>query len=254
MLSSPSIAPATYRAVITSPPRCSQLPWHLAAASHRSLPHLQELLARLLGGEVKLFTTPCISKELSSLGDHFSNAATTARQQQLHRCGHSAAVPACDCILEAVGEGNKQHWWVATQDKLLQAALAELQGVPLLFASVNGLHLSDPPGASKAAVAAGTAQAQVLPAHERQAEALKDLDALRPKDESYKAFRRKHAKGPNPLSVKKAAKRSRPKEQATAAESGDGGEAAAAAAAAAEKKKRKRRSQQQQAATDGGDA
>jgi hypothetical protein len=76
---------------------------------------------------------------------------------------------------------------------------------------------------------------------------LKDLDELRPKDESYKAFRRKHAKGPNPLAVrKKAPKKSHKDAPAAAAAAGQGegggdGAAAAAAAAAASKKKRKRR-------------
>jgi U3 small nucleolar RNA-associated protein 23 len=121
----------------------------------------------LLGGEVKLFTTPCISKELASLGSQFAPAAAAARQQQLHKCGHSPAITPCDCLLEAVEGGNKQHWWIATQDKSLQTSLAQLQGVPLLFASVNGLHLSDPPDAAKAAIAAGTAEAQTLPVHER---------------------------------------------------------------------------------------
>lgn len=224
------------------------------ATLESNLPHLQELLARLLGGEVKLFTTPCISKELASLGAQFANATAAARAQQLHKCGHAPALTPCDCLLEAVGGGNKQHWWVATQDKSLQAALEQVQGVPVLFASVNGLHLSDPPEASKAAIAAGTAQAQALPAHERHTDALKDLDELRPKDESYKAFRRKHAKGPNPLAVKKkktAKKQQTPAAAAAAAAEGGGGgggaagEAAAAAAAAA-KKKRKRRKQQSQ--------
>lgn len=217
------------------------------ATLESNLPHLQELLSRLLGGEVKMFTTPCISKELSALGSAFAPAATAARQQQLHKCGHSPAITPCDCLLEAVAGGNKQHWWVASQDKTLQAALAELQGVPLLFASVNGLHLADPPHKAKAAIAADTAEAQVLPAHERHTDALKDLQALRPKDESYKAFRRKHAKGPNPLAVKKKASK-RPAEPAAAAVP-----AADEGAAAAAKKKRKRRKQQQQVGGGGGD-
>lgn len=210
-----------------------------------SLPHLQELLSRLLGGEVKLFTTPCISKELSALGSAFAPAATAARQQQLHKCGHSPAITPCDCLLEAVAGGNKQHWWVASQDKTLQAALAELPGVPLLFASVNGLHLVDPPQQAKAAIAADTAEAQALPDHERHTDALRDLQALRPKDESYKAFRRKHAKGPNPLAVKKKASKRQSAAAAAAVAAPDAGAAAAA------KKKRKRRKQQQQADAGG---
>jgi U3 small nucleolar RNA-associated protein 23 len=214
----------------------------LLSAVLRSLPHLQDLLTRLLGGEVKLFTTPCTSKELASLGSQFAAAAAAARKQTLHKCGHTPVLTPCDCLLEAVADGNPQHWWVASQDRSLQAALAQLPGVPLLFASVNGLHLADPPGLAKAAIAADTAEAQALPAHERHTDALKDLEELRPKDESYKAFRRKHAKGPNPLSVRKKATK-RPQQQQQLGPAAAAAESAEAAAAA--KRSRKRRKQKQ---------
>lgn len=205
---------------------------------------------------MKLFTTPCISKELAALGSALAPAAAAARKQQLHKCSHSPAITPCDCLLEAVADGNPQHWWVATQDRALQAALAHQPGVPLLFASVNGLHLGDPPQQARAAIAAGTAEAQALPAHERSTAALQDLDELRPKDESYKAFRRKHAKGPNPLAVKRKQQKHKQPQQphdrsaghAAAADTAGaaGGTAVAvsadgAAAAAAAKKRRKRR-------------
>lgn len=205
--------------------------------------HLQELLGRLLGGEVKLFTTPCVSGELRGLGPDFAAAAHAARQQQLHKCGHAAALPACDCLLEAVSGGNPGHWWVATQDKALQGELGGLRCVPVLFASVNGLHLAEPADAAKAEVAAGHAAAQALPAHELQSEALKDLHELRPRDTGYKKFRRKFAKGPNPLAVKKKkeAKGGGVGGGAAAAAAGGGGGGGAEAAAAAGARKRKRK-------------
>ncbi|WIA30019.1 hypothetical protein OEZ86_000116 [Tetradesmus obliquus] len=217
----------------------------LHATLAANMPHLQELLSRLLGGEVKLFTTPCISKELKALGADFAATAATARQQQLHKCEHSPPQPPSDCLLTAVTGGNKQHWWVATQDKALQAQLASMQAVPVLFASVNGLHLADPPEQAKAAIAAGHAAAQALPRHELASEPLRDLAELRPKDESWKKFRRKKVKGPNPLAVRK--KQGKQQQQQAAA-----GAAAAAAAAgegdakAAAKRKRKKHKEQQQ--------
>lgn len=82
--------------------------------------HLQELLARLVGGDVKLFTTPCISKELRSLGTSFAATAAAARQQQLHKCAHDPPELPSDCLLSAVAKSNPNHWWIATQDKALQ--------------------------------------------------------------------------------------------------------------------------------------
>jgi U3 small nucleolar RNA-associated protein 23 len=216
------------------------------------MPHLQDLLSRLLGGDVKLFTTPCISKELKALGPDFAATATTARQQQLHKCEHTPPQPPSDCLLAAVAGGNKQHWWVATQDKALQAELAGMQAVPVLFASVNGLHLAEPPEQAKAAIAAGHAAAQALPRHELASEPLRDLAELRPKDESWKKFRRKKVKGPNPLAVRK--KQTKQQQQQQQQQPGVSGAAAAVAGAAAgegdakaaAKRKRKKHTDRQQ--------
>jgi U3 small nucleolar RNA-associated protein 23 len=110
---------------------------------------------------------------------------------------------------------------VATQDKALQAALARVPGAPVVFASVNGIHLSEPSETARALVAGGAAAAQALPLHELATEALHDLHELRPRDEGYKKFRRKHAKGPNPLAVK--AKKKRPAPGGSSKEGGGGG-------------------------------
>jgi U3 small nucleolar RNA-associated protein 23 len=80
-----------------------------------SMPHLQELLMRLLGAEVKLFTTPCVGKELRSLGTDFAAAAQFARGQQLHKCTHNPVVEPSECLLDAVAGGNPAHWLIATQ-------------------------------------------------------------------------------------------------------------------------------------------
>lgn len=152
---------------------------------------------------MKLFTTPCISKELKSLGPDFAATAAAARQQQLHKCEHSPAMAPSECLLAAAAAGNPQHWWVASQDRALQAQLASMTAVPVLFASVNGLHLAEPPEQAKAAIAADHAAAQALPKHELASEQLRDLQQLRPKDDSWKKFRRRKTKGPNPLAVRK---------------------------------------------------
>ncbi len=170
---------------------------------HRSMPHLQELLTRLLGGEVRLFVTPCVSAELRSLGPDFAAAAGAARAQKLHKCDHAVATAPSECLAAVVTGGNPDHWWIATQDRALRAELQAVRGVPLLFASVNGLHLADPPHVDVAAVSACHNAAQQVPAHERASAPLADLADLRPRDESWKKFRRKRTKGPNPLSVRK---------------------------------------------------
>lgn len=87
-----------------------------------SMSHLADLLSRLVGGEVKLFTTPCVNKELKALGAEYEPAAKAARQHQLHKCEHDPPQLPSDCLLSAVAKGNPDHWWIATQDKVLQVS------------------------------------------------------------------------------------------------------------------------------------
>ncbi len=110
--------------------------------------------------------------------------------------------PALHASLQ-VGAGNATRWWVATQDKALQSTLGRIPGAPLIFASVNGLHLAEPLQRAKSGAASSAAAAQAVPAHELTSEALKELEELRPRDEGIKKFRRKGPKAPNPLAVKK---------------------------------------------------
>lgn len=42
------------------------------------------------------------------------------------------------------GKHNKDHWWMATQDRELRGQLAGLPAVPCLHMSVNGLHVEAP--------------------------------------------------------------------------------------------------------------
>lgn len=110
-----------------------------------------------------------------------------------------------------------------------------MPGAPVVFASVNGLHLSDPSELARSLVAGGAAAAQALPAHERESAALRDLPELRPRDEGYKKFRRKHAKGPNPLAVKKKQPKDKQRQKDKQQQQEDKPAAAAAAAAVAAK-------------------
>ncbi|GBF92380.1 hypothetical protein Rsub_05582 [Raphidocelis subcapitata] len=173
-----------------------------------NLVNLQGLLDNLLGGTTKLFTPRCVGAELRALGPEFAAAAAAARSQALHHCGHEPPLEsASDCLAEQVGPANDGHWVVATQDKALQAALARVPGAPVVFASVNGIHLTEPSDTARALIASGTAAAQALPLHELRTEALHDLQELRPRDEGWKKFRQKRAKGPNPLAVQRKKKK-----------------------------------------------
>ncbi len=48
------------------------------------------------------------------------------------------------CGVCCVDVGNPDRWWVATQDKALRAELEQVPGCPLVFATINGIHLHQP--------------------------------------------------------------------------------------------------------------
>ena len=96
--------------------------------------------------------------------------------------------------------------WMATQDPKLREVLNGVPGVPCLFLTHNGLFVETPSEASKGSAAETELNTQGIAKWELKTEALKHLPEMLPSlDRSI--FRRKRAKGPNPLScLRKRAK------------------------------------------------
>eukprot|EP00200_Dunaliella_tertiolecta_P003103 CAMPEP_0202339712 /NCGR_PEP_ID=MMETSP1126-20121109/1458_1 /ASSEMBLY_ACC=CAM_ASM_000457 /TAXON_ID=3047 /ORGANISM="Dunaliella tertiolecta, Strain CCMP1320" /LENGTH=234 /DNA_ID=CAMNT_0048930305 /DNA_START=104 /DNA_END=808 /DNA_ORIENTATION=- len=174
---------------------------------------LPDLIHKLLGAQCKLYVTRCATRELEELGEGFEKSLESARKYELHKCGHAPGqCSAAKCIKDQIGRTNANHWWLATQDKGLRQELSQVAGLPMLFASVNGLHLEEPAGMSKSTAHEAAETQMAVPEHERKTSALADLDALkrevkRRESSSTVAFRRKKAKGPNPLAIQKASKK-----------------------------------------------
>jgi U3 small nucleolar RNA-associated protein 23 len=130
----------------------------------------------------------------------FSRTADTRRackRYALHKCNHDGeGTSAAQCLASLVGDSNPDHFLVATQDRDLQRQVGAVPGGGAIYASANGVHL-DPPSEAQAEharqrearrlateVAGGAAgEGERLPGHARE------------------QFKRKKAKGPNPLSV-----------------------------------------------------
>jgi U3 small nucleolar RNA-associated protein 23 len=72
-----------------------------------SITQLADAITNLLGGTCKLFTTPCISHELKSLGADTAAAAAASRRQQLHKCEHDPCKLPAECLLEQVGASSR---------------------------------------------------------------------------------------------------------------------------------------------------
>ncbi|KAF5826665.1 Fcf1-domain-containing protein [Dunaliella salina] len=183
------------------------------ATMSASMLDLPDLIHKLLGAQCKLYVTRCAMRELEELGEGFEKSLEAAHKYELHKCGHAPGqCSAAKCIKDQIGRTNANHWWLATQDKGLRQDLSQVAGLPMLFASVNGLHLEEPAGMSKFTAHEAAQTQMAVPEYERKTSALADLDALRREvkrreSSSTVAFRRKKAKGPNPLAIRKASKK-----------------------------------------------
>ncbi|EEF32186.1 rRNA-processing protein UTP23, putative [Ricinus communis] len=197
-----------------------------------------EALANILGGPVKLFTTRCVHAELKRLGKSYSESLQAAHLLMTARCDHEKVKSAEACILEVIGQNNPEHFFVATQDFDLRKKFREVPAVPLIFGLRNSLHLEPPSAFQHAFVKASeeerlhateleqkmlkTTTKSIL-GHEGEIEGPKDQNLeMQPVEKKHSArnktdvkdrpqFKRKRAKGPNPLSCKKKKKDGNPK-------------------------------------------
>ncbi|CAN1156475.1 rRNA-processing protein UTP23 homolog [Linum perenne] len=101
-------------------------------------------LSNILGGTVKLFTSRCVLEELKRLGPSYSQDIEAAQKLTTARCDHEGIKSAEACITDIVGENNPEHFFIATQDAELRNKFQEVPGVPLIFGLRNALFLEKP--------------------------------------------------------------------------------------------------------------
>lgn len=110
-------------------------------------------MGTLLGGKVKLFVPACVVRELRALckdNAEFQAAASLARKFMRHKDNCSDKTSNTECLLQQVGtlavslklglvevcapsrlvvrigNGNSEHWWLATQDKEITGAVRKV--------------------------------------------------------------------------------------------------------------------------------
>lgn len=104
---------------------------------------------------------------------------------------------ASECLLDQVQEGNHEHFFVATQDRNLQQKISNKPAGAVMFATVNGIQMEMPSEKQKNIVSK-SAEEKLLPG-------ILEIqnNMISHQGQSQNQFRRRKAKGPNPLSMKK---------------------------------------------------
>lgn len=193
-------------------------------------------LSNILGAPVKMFTTRCVLAELKSLGEAYSDSLNVARDLVPARCDHEKRKSAVACLEEVIGEKNSEHFFVASQDADMRKKFQEIPAVPVVYALRNALFL-EPPSQSQQQFAKSAeeerlhmSELEMKMLHKKKRrnsateepgdssqedevvpnkiiEDVKKNTAKKKMDVKDKAqFKRKRAKGPNPLSCKKKKK------------------------------------------------
>ncbi|KAJ6829938.1 rRNA-processing protein UTP23-like protein [Iris pallida] len=190
-------------------------------------------LSHLLSARALLFTTACAVAELKTLGNPYSASLSAAHQLVTARCDHEKRVSAAACIESVVAGGNSEHFFVATQDGELRRKFREVPGVPVIYGLRNTLFLEQPSMQQREFVKSTEEKRLHMSESEYQKlhkikskDRIDSADLSSDHEESEKEvnithasrnngkrrmlgvsdkskFKRKRAKGPNPLSCKK---------------------------------------------------
>lgn len=167
---------------------------------------LKQALPTLLGGTAYPVVTNCIVAELRCLGEDYLNAALFAKRSTRVPCTHDGVFSASACVAARVNTPFETKLLLATNDVEVLSQVAKTPGIPLItIANQTKLVLKGP---SRATLEHVRHREDVKSnSLNRQDRAL--LEKLQADDSSKivdaKATgKRKRAKGPNPLSVKKA--------------------------------------------------
>ncbi|KAJ2456815.1 hypothetical protein GGF42_003047 [Coemansia sp. RSA 2424] len=194
-------------------------PDFILAGASKQLP-VKERLEEAVQGQAKFLVTHCgISELLKSSSDSRTRAISASKEFEKRRCPHQDPIAGLDCIREIMGDENKNNYCVAVQDDELRAKLRTIPGVPILHVKQSVVVLE------RKSQVAQEASKQM----ERDKLGLSELErsmlkAVKKQANEAKNERRKKKKklagpkGPNPLSMKKAAsKKSQPAKATTAA-------------------------------------
>jgi U3 small nucleolar RNA-associated protein 23 len=148
------------------------------------------------------------------------------KQLAVHHCGHEGThdslVTPSECLYEQVHhDSNAQHFFIATQDRTLQRKVSSMPSGAVLFATVNGIQMEMPSEKQKTVAMRYSEDKQLhLGASEKRM--LSEESGSR--GDQAGGWRRKRAKGPNPLSMKKKTKLTIPGDTASGRPEGQDGD------------------------------
>ncbi|XP_025608945.1 uncharacterized protein [Arachis hypogaea] len=87
------------------------------------------------------FVNHLIVNRITPADDALANILTAPVKLYTTRCEHEKCTGAEACVIQVIGENNSEHFFVASQDTDLRKKLREVPGVPLIYGLRNTLFL-----------------------------------------------------------------------------------------------------------------
>lgn len=172
--------------------------------------YLKEALPRLLGAVTHVVVTACVVKWLREQGESHSGALLFAKRATRIGCAHKGgdgSASVADCLSARLrAQDNDNKFISGLTDPALLNAIGDIPGVPVV-SIVNGTKLIlRPPSKATLSYVQQKASAKTLllsEADKALVEKAKEAERLAREANRPVRQKRKRAKGPNPLSVKK---------------------------------------------------
>ncbi|KAH9004393.1 Fcf1-domain-containing protein [Lactarius hatsudake] len=155
----------------------------------------------VLVGSVKLMITQCCIHELYLQGKSHQPAVDLAKSFERRKCNHKEAIPGDECIAAVVGDSNKHRYVIATQSHPLRVTLRAVPGVPIVHVN-RAVMVLEPASDATLRAKHRVEQDALVPSTSERA----ILNAATPQVE-HVPKKKSDPKGPNPLSVKKKARK-----------------------------------------------
>lgn len=156
----------------------------------------------LTAPQFEILTTNCCLKELEKIGSPVYGALNILRQFPSKPCGHVEPIPAIHCLLSILKKGNPGKFLLSTVDPELTEKARNIAGVPLIFLHGSTMVLEKPTNKSIEIAEQETKNSVVMDEEIGRLRDLKKREGL-VKDPIRKVRKKKKAKGPNPLAMKK---------------------------------------------------
>lgn len=170
--------------------------------------YLKNSLPKLLDNSAQPVTTRCVVEELRQLGEDFSSAALFAKRLTRVPCGHSGGIiSASDCIAATLANKNPHKLMLSSNDPVLLRKVSVEPSVPRIRLVGETRLVLLPPSAIARSVASSREASKHGVRRTDELRRLEEISAAerheREERLASRTSKRKRAKGPNPLSVKK---------------------------------------------------